>query len=272
MLTLVLLISHTISDFILQSRTLVEGKSKFKVSSYFKHGLGLLMTSIPILILLDVQSWDDVIRIIFLVIFGHLIIDLTKEKTNHKIKSSPNRVYFNLQLFILDQIAHIGLIIIMSQGIILEYNSVNQYLLENFFNNDKGISAKDLKVIFEIMYISLSGAFLIPLIFDCIYAKINRYSEKLNEILKKDISADEHSFIDEVKTGRWIGILERALIVIFIIINQVASIGFIIAIKSLARFKMMENKIFSEYYLLGTLFSVAYTLIVFILFERIISI
>lgn len=271
MLTLVLLISHTISDFILQSRSLVEEKSKFKVSSYFKHGIGLLMTSIPILIFLDIQSWTVVIRTIFLVILAHLIIDFMKEKTNHRIKPFPNRVNFNLQLFILDQIAHIGFIIIISKGIVLEYNSVNQYFLENLLNN-KGISLADLKIIFEIMYISLSGAFLIPLIFDCIYTKIDRYSEKLNEILKKDISADEHSFIDEVKTGRWIGILERALIVIFIVINQVASIGFIIAIKSLARFKMMENKIFSEYYLLGTLFSVAYTLIVFILFERLISI
>lgn len=72
-----------------------------------------------------------------------------------------------------------------------------------------------------------------------------------------------------MKTGKWIGILERILILMFLLSNQLASIGFIIAVKSLARFKMMENKIFSEYFLIGTLMSLVYTFAIYSIFQTI---
>ena len=89
----------------------------------------------------------------------------------------------------------------------------------------------------------------------------------MNRLLKVGAKTEEKKFIDEVKTGKWIGILERILISIFLFSNQISSIGFVIAVKSLARFKMMENKIFSEYYLLGTLTSVLYTFVCYAVFQ-----
>jgi hypothetical protein len=92
----------------------------------------------------------------------------------------------------------------------------------------------------------------------------------MNEIVEEDCNKpkEANKFINEVKAGKWIGILERIIILVFLFMNQMVSIGFIVAIKSIARFKMMENKIFAEYYLLGTLLSVAYTLILYVLFNN----
>jgi hypothetical protein len=60
-----------------------------------------------------------------------------------------------------------------------------------------------------------------------------------------------------LKIGATIGILERLLIVIFVLSGAVAAIGFVVAAKTLARFKQLDDRDFAEYYLLGTLASVS---------------
>jgi hypothetical protein len=57
--------------------------------------------------------------------------------------------------------------------------------------------------------------------------------------------------------GATIGILERLLIVTFVLTGSSAAIGFVVAAKTLARFKQLDDRDFAEYYLLGTLASVA---------------
>lgn len=70
-----------------------------------------------------------------------------------------------------------------------------------------------------------------------------------------------------IKMGKWIGPLERAIMYILIVTGNLGSIGFVIAAKALARFKELENKDFAEYFLVGTLSSVAGTLVVGFLFK-----
>jgi hypothetical protein len=60
----------------------------------------------------------------------------------------------------------------------------------------------------------------------------------------------------EYDRGKLIGILERGLIYFLIIFNQVAAIAIIIALKSLARFKELDDKNFAEYFLIGSLLSI----------------
>ncbi len=60
---------------------------------------------------------------------------------------------------------------------------------------------------------------------------------------------------NENPRGRYIGILERILIVIFIVQNLFQGLALIIAMKTLTRFKQFEDKGFAEYYLIGTLLS-----------------
>lgn len=59
----------------------------------------------------------------------------------------------------------------------------------------------------------------------------------------------------EFNAGRIIGMLERILIYLFVIEGEFSAIAFILAAKSFARFKDLENKGFAEYVLIGTLLS-----------------
>ena len=58
------------------------------------------------------------------------------------------------------------------------------------------------------------------------------------------------------RIGATIGALERLLIVAFIMTGAIAAVGFVIAAKTIARFKQLDDRGFAEYYLLGTLASV----------------
>jgi hypothetical protein len=58
------------------------------------------------------------------------------------------------------------------------------------------------------------------------------------------------------RLGATIGVLERLLIVTLVLANATAAIGLVIAAKTLARFKQLDDRDFAEYYLLGTLASV----------------
>jgi hypothetical protein len=71
-------------------------------------------------------------------------------------------------------------------------------------------------------------------------------------------AADGHA--SPARIGATIGILERLLIVTFVLTGSTAAIGFVVAAKTLARFKQLDDRDFAEYYLLGTLASVAIAL------------
>ena len=62
------------------------------------------------------------------------------------------------------------------------------------------------------------------------------------------------------RIGATIGVLERLLIVAFVLTGAEAAIGFVVAAKTLARFKQLDDRPFAEYYLLGTLASVSVAL------------
>ena len=57
--------------------------------------------------------------------------------------------------------------------------------------------------------------------------------------------------------GRWIGQMERALIFVFVLIGYPEGIGFLVAAKSILRFKETEEQKMAEYVLIGTLLSFA---------------
>lgn len=62
------------------------------------------------------------------------------------------------------------------------------------------------------------------------------------------------------RVGATIGVLERLLIVGFVLTGASAAVGFVIAAKTIARFRQLDDRAFAEYYLLGTLASVSVAL------------
>jgi hypothetical protein len=90
---------------------------------------------------------------------------------------------------------------------------------------------------------------------------LNAVIPNKNKKSKHDISA-------------WIGILERILILIFILAGQFAAIGFLIAAKSIFRFNdtREDGNIKAEYFLLGTLISFTLAIAIGLLIKHLITI
>jgi hypothetical protein len=61
----------------------------------------------------------------------------------------------------------------------------------------------------------------------------------------------------EFNRGRVIGLLERLIMFELVLLGQFSAIGFLIAAKAMARFKTLEDRDFAEYFLVGTLASLA---------------
>jgi hypothetical protein len=72
----------------------------------------------------------------------------------------------------------------------------------------------------------------------------------------------------EYNAGRVIGMLERILIMFFVLVNQLGAIGFIIAAKGFTRFKELDNRDFAEYVLIGTLLSSLFAIAVALLIKQ----
>lgn len=64
--------------------------------------------------------------------------------------------------------------------------------------------------------------------------------------------------------GALIGTLERLIMALFLGMGQYAAIGLVLTAKTVARFDMLKDKQFSEYYLLGTLLSTLLVLVTYL--------
>jgi hypothetical protein len=82
----------------------------------------------------------------------------------------------------------------------------------------------------------------------------------LRAILKRiDITQSDPT---EYNKGRTIGVFERWLIFILVLLRSYEAIGFILTAKGLVRFKKLDEPGFAEYFLIGTLLSVVFPIII----------
>lgn len=74
------------------------------------------------------------------------------------------------------------------------------------------------------------------------------------------------------KAGMIIGMLERFIILTFVLLGEYIAISFILTAKSIARFKKLEDRNFAEYYLVGTLASVSFAILIGLIMKKILNI
>lgn len=64
-----------------------------------------------------------------------------------------------------------------------------------------------------------------------------------------------------LQAGRVIGVLERWLVLFLLGRGEMGAVGFVFAAKSIVRFREFERRDFAEYYLIGTLYSIVFALV-----------
>jgi hypothetical protein len=78
----------------------------------------------------------------------------------------------------------------------------------------------------------------------------------------------ENGEIDEPARGRFIGYLERMIVFLLVLFGEVNAIGFVLVAKGIARFQQLDDRAFAEYFLIGTLMSIAMAAVVGIVFAE----
>jgi hypothetical protein len=279
-LYLVLVLSHLTADFILQRNRTIELKKSDLHKGLRRHVFCQFATSIFALFIYffvigessTVIVSKSFIAILIIALF-HYLIDWWKESVQKKY----DNVFVSGILFIVDQLLHLfSILFVLKMLGLAPYTTVNWYtqIVQFLFKGLEFSNSTKLLLILIFVIIGTEGAgyFLgivlknlspTPTLNKGTYSitdekteiktLFNENGEEINEVTT---IKTEQFYKDSPKNiGRYIGMIERLLIIIFIVQGFPHGLPFLIAIKSLTRFKQFENKQFSEYYLIGSLFS-----------------
>lgn len=228
-----LLLAHILGDFVLQPDRWIQDKRQRKHRSASLY-LHLGVHALALLLLLQFDLTYWAGMLVIL--FTHFIIDLAKLNLESR--------YNNNLLFFLDQVAH-GLVLV---GVVFFYHPFEIDTVALY-------SPASLLLLLSIFGVTSVSAIIMRLLMD-------RWQ------LPEDNEQDSLP-----KAGKYIGMLERLLVFGFIVLQQWAAIGWLIAAKSILRFSDLsraKDRKLTEYVLIGTLlsFGLAIATGLFYLFAR----
>lgn len=220
-----LIIAHLLTDFVFQSDSWVN--QKYKDGWHSKH-LYLHGIIAGILAYFFSGLWG-LIWIPIVVAATHILIDGIKAKYENNIHS-----------FLLDQLGHF-MILLVIWILIVNPKSEDIDVLEQIF-------LPGIKIWVII------AAYLI------ILWPSSKLISKITEKWRQDTENKDPEDKSLEKAGRWIGWLERFLILTFVLLKQYEAIGLLVAAKSIFRFS--ETRKVGEYVLIGTLLSFVIAILV----------
>ena len=210
-----LLIAHVVGDFYLQNNRMCADKMERNVGGWALYVHCLL---IGIVSWLAVFSWDAW-PIILMIVLSHFLIDALKPVAE---KMFPRH---ELSVFVTDQILHIAVILTLA------------FVYGNFKCVPISLVPDNYPMILLAFLIGIKPANI------------------LIKLTLKSYNVDVPTENNDIKNaGGLIGSLERILTIILVILGQYEAIGFIIAAKSILRFKDTDTAK-TEYVLTGTLLS-----------------
>lgn len=227
-----LLAAHALADFVFQTARMAERKA---------HELGPLTShtlqvgALTALFLVPFWSWTALIAVLAITL-SHGVIDRLTARLRVSADLGPARFAF-------DQGLHLAVLLLAAAGLgawpgnrpflaaaepILPVLAVGSVLVAAYAFNWNG------------------GSALVSLV-------LAKYD--LPESLGRADGSAPADADKRLRMGRTIGILERMLLLTLVLGNHWGALGLVLAAKSIARFKDLDQRPFSEYYLIGTLTS-----------------
>ena len=231
----VLLTAHFLGDFYFQSDSMAASKNE-SWRAMLAHGLVYwgCVAALTLPILAPV-SWLPLLLIPAL----HLGIDSAKKWALQRGLTAvhPTKIFFA------DQFLHLLTILVVAwiyatKGSVA-YSAFATGLRNAYANMQMGMPAHKLMPL------------LCVLLF--VWKPAGVMTARVLEVLRKHEPPAEGG--RDQNAGRYIGILERFLSVLFFLTGQYTAIAFTLTAKSVARFKELEKADFAEQYLVGTLTS-----------------
>ncbi|ALS33464.1 hypothetical protein PTRA_a2364 [Pseudoalteromonas translucida KMM 520] len=234
LLLVVLIIGHLLADFYWQPMSWINDRNTrhFKAPKLYFHVLVHGLISAVIISYWEFnygwQQYSSVLLATLIIMFSHYFIDIAKSYSNKGVVP-----------FLFDQLAHIAVLIIVS--IWLTDNNSFIAAIGKLLTNPKILWV----VCGYIIILSPCAVFI--------------------RMMLERLTANFSSSGSLPLAGQSIGMLERVLMLSFILLDQFAGVGFLLAAKSVFRFgdlSASKDKKLTEYVMLGTLLSVSVTLFV----------
>lgn len=248
-LLVLLLIGHFFVDYYLQNDRMVQ-KKKMKIKYQLSHGLIYLVVNLLLVLPLGQVQLLVTVAILSL---GHLLIDLCKFGLGRLIDGKNyGKMVRRLRkwedrgiIYLTDQ----GLHLIMLMVIASLYTNI--YGQVGYWQGPLGtwqIHNQSLRYLLAVMMI------------------LKPVNVTFRVLFGQNKPSDQTNFVQDLSAGKRIGSMERLLVLIFLLLNQYTAIGLVFTAKSVTRYnRIAEEPSFAEYYLLGTLFSLLATLIVYLI-------
>jgi hypothetical protein len=221
-----LLLAHILGDFLFQPGSWVKAKEQKKAMAWQLYAHVLIHGLLTLLFLYDLSDWKLVVTIMF----SHLIIDYAKLK----FQTENSKITW----FICDQIAHLTVILLLG----LCWINKEQELLEIL------LSDKFIILGTAVLFLTQPTSIILSVL-------VKPWSDAITNEKEKSLK----------NAGKYIGILERLFVLVFICTNHFEAIGFLLATKSVFRFgdlKESKERKLTEYILIGTLLSFGIALLV----------
>jgi len=209
---------HFLADFVFQSRRMVEGK-RDHARWLLVHGAEVLL--VQSLALLPFLPHARSIGALLFVATTHVAIDALKVRVERRFGR-------RLAWFVADQLLHVAVLFVAARWMLATEIEVSRFTPHG----------------------------LVPLAWTAgLYAfNVNGGSAIVSAVLE-GLRPGAKAGAAGNRAGRLIGILERMAMLTLVALGEWSALGFILAAKSVARFKELEDREFAEAYLVGTLTS-----------------
>ena len=231
---LAIYLAHLLTDFVFQTDRRVSDKQRGRWHGYFVHGLIHYITLLAVMAIADPYRFLHLrFQLIALSLsLAHVAIDWLKI-----FLTNSNLLPRNATAFVLDQIAH--LLTVIGAAFLLVHPSLQA--LQFWIGKIQSLQEKILVVVLIYVLVIFAGGYFIREIIQPLWTEEPGHKTHHEEV---------------INAGLYIGWLERFLVLTALFLQSPATVGFILAAKSIARFPELKSERFAEYFLIGTLLSV----------------
>jgi len=274
MVVYVLIIAHLLADFYFQPNSLAEGKLRSALFAILHFVIYAITIGVSLLLF---ASPDHILKSLVIIAGSHILFDSVRILIERNVKQKRPIILFSI-----DQALHLLVIYFVyrsflqstycnESSFVYKYISIDATSLNNF-------------LIYTLIFLTaiLPEAIFVKKLLQSLpmqkqtHAKSYKRAKATHKALvqckanypegimirsyvKKSLALPTPSVNhkQDQNMGLIIGMLERILVATFILVGQYTSIAFVITAKSIARFKQLEDQSFAEKYLIGTLSSVA---------------
>jgi hypothetical protein len=234
-LFLAIYLAHLLTDFVFQTTPIVSNKRRGQWRGYLIHGVTHYVAVLAIVTLADPQRLPVLSFQLLAVSLSlvHLLVDWGKVSF-----TKSQRIPDNALAFLVDQAIH--LIAVIGAVLLLVHPSLQMFVL--WLNRIRSFQESILLVSVVYVLVIFGGGYFIRALIGPLWKEEQGQTTKEHE--------------EVINAGLYIGWLERFLVLTALFLQSPATVGFILAAKSIARYPELKSVRFAEYFLIGTLLSI----------------